>query len=257
MRWRRRLKWVGLIAAFATALFGALLWMVYMPPNGTSINRVRSAEGVVALTFDDGPNPPYTRDLLVVLEKHHVRATFFMTGERVEAHPEVALEVAEAGHEIANHSYDASVLAFKPRAMIEQSIRRTDDELRLALGTRFKRSPFFRAPKGRQFLTVAGVLRRQGRIHIGASVLGNDWNSEYQEDSSLIVDAILGDLEAGDIIALHDGYDLRDGEYRGGTVRAVEEILTALESRGLRAVSVGDLLSSGDQGNLQEHAADR
>ena len=183
-----------------------------------------------------------------VLKKHQVRATFFMTGKYVDAHPAIVLAVAEAGHEISNHSYDATVLAFKTRRRIEESIDRTDEALRRALGDHYTWSRFFRAPKGRQGVTLASILRSQGRTHIGASVIGHDWTEASQKDPSGIADEVLVGLAPGDIIALHDGDDRSDGEYRGGTVLAVDEILQTIRALGFRAVTVSELLRLGGQG---------
>lgn len=247
MNWKRIIKWSAAFAVLGALVIGVLIWLVYLPPNGNSVNRVRLASGAVALTFDDGPNPPHTSDLLDVLRKHEVKATFFMTGQHINAHPAIVRAVADEGHEIANHSYDETVLAFKSRKYIEEAIGRTDDALRTALGFRYQKSSFFRAPKGRQLLTVAGILRSQGRIHIGASVLGDDWTEASQKHPEQIVTSVLDGLKPGDIIALHDGCDQADGEYRGGTVIAVDEILRVLKARGVRVVTVTELLRLSDQ----------
>lgn len=246
----KRLIGRGVALAVAGALLLAVfLWLIYVPPNGTSINRVELSKGAVALTFDDGPNPPHTIELLEVLRKHEVKATFFMTGKHVDAHPAIARAVAEDGHEIANHAYDATILAFKSRKTIGDAIAETDDALHRAIGPDYRTSSLFRAPKGRQFITLAGILRQQGRIHIGASVLGNDWTDDSQRNPARIVRAVLDGLKPGDIIALHDGYDRVDGAYRGGTVIAVDEILEALKARGLRAVTVTELLRLSAKGS--------
>ena len=80
---------------------GALLWWSY----SGAIVRFPMDEKFVVLTFDDGPNPPHTQALLEVLKEHDVKATFFLKGRNIEAFPELVRAVAEAGHEIGNHSY--------------------------------------------------------------------------------------------------------------------------------------------------------
>ncbi|MGI9243465.1 MAG: polysaccharide deacetylase family protein [Verrucomicrobiales bacterium] len=246
MNWIRLFKWSAVVMALGALSIATLIWLVFLPPNGNSINRVKLEEKVVALTFDDGPNPIHTIALLEVLKKYRVKATFFMTGKYVEAHPATVLAVAEGGHEISNHSYDATVLAFKSRRQIEDSIDRSDAALRRALGPHYTVSRFFRAPKGRQFLTLASILRDQGRTHVGASVLGYDWTKSSQRNPSGIARAVLEGLEPGDIIALHDGDDRVDEENRAGTVLAVAQILQTLEARGFRAVTVSELLQLSD-----------
>lgn len=226
----------------------ALLWLVFFPPTGKTVFRIKAAEGKVALTFDDGPHPVHTRELLRGLEEHgNIKATFFMTGKHVKAYPDIVREVARAGHEIANHGFDETVLAFKSRAFIEESVRKTDEALEIALGKNFKKSPYFRAAKGLQFLTVARVLKAQGRIHVGAFILGNDWEPNYQGNPASIAEMVLKKVGEGEVIALHDGddrvTDAADAD-RSGTVKAVKLILDGLEERGLKAVTVGELLSS-------------
>jgi peptidoglycan/xylan/chitin deacetylase (PgdA/CDA1 family) len=73
--------------------------------EGILIREVRTDQKVIALTFDDGPDPVNTKALLEVLEKYKIQATFFVLGKRAEKHPELLKKMVEAGHEIANHSY--------------------------------------------------------------------------------------------------------------------------------------------------------
>ena len=76
------IKWASIAILGVLLILGTMGWLVYMPPNGTSINSVPvgSAANKVAITFDDGPNPPYTDEILAILDEHSVEATFFMTG---------------------------------------------------------------------------------------------------------------------------------------------------------------------------------
>ena len=233
-----------IVIAGIFVLLCTFVWLVYLPPNGKSVNSVRSATHLVALTFDDGPNPPYTDAILSILNEHNVKATFFMTGKYIELYPDCARRVLHAGHEIANHGWDQHTLELKSRSTIEESIIKTDRALSNILGPTYIPTPYFRAPKGRQFLIVADVLGRQERIHIGASLLGNDWLPQYQKDPSRIANRILNAVQGGDIIALHDGNDHIDSDDRQGTVEATRRIIRGLKEKGLQPVSVGKLLSA-------------
>ena len=82
---------------FATAV---LLWLFFRPPFGKNIVRLNTDQRIVALTYDDGPNPPYTDRLLDVLAQHDVKATFFMIGNRIERHPETVSRIIAEGHQI-------------------------------------------------------------------------------------------------------------------------------------------------------------
>ena len=109
---------------------GALLWVYFRPPFGKNIVRLNTDEQVVALTFDDGPHPPYTDRLLDVLAKHNVKATFFMIGDRIERHPETVYRAIAEGHQIGNHSYSHPLLGFLPPKSVQREIERTDKLLR-------------------------------------------------------------------------------------------------------------------------------
>ena len=85
---------ITIVIGFATAI---LLWYFFRPPFGQNIVRLNTDQRLVALTYDDGPNPPYTERLLDVLAKHDVKATFFMIGNRIEKHPETVNRVIAEG----------------------------------------------------------------------------------------------------------------------------------------------------------------
>lgn len=97
---------------------------------------------------------------------------------------------------------------------------------------------------GMQFLTVAGALKESGRIHVSANAIGRDWTPKSQKDPDRIAQRILRNIKAGDIINLHDGHADILGEDRSGTVAALQIVLRGLADRGLKAVTVSELLDS-------------
>ena len=111
------------VVGFVTA---GLLWFFFRPPFGKNIVRLNTDQRIVALTYDDGPNPPYTDQLLDVLAKHNVKATFFMIGNRIERYPETVRRVITEGHEVGNHTYSHPVLGFLPPSHVQRQIERTD-----------------------------------------------------------------------------------------------------------------------------------
>lgn len=231
------------------------MWLVYLPPNASSLLFVETEDPLVALTIDDGPDPVYTPQILDVLEAHGARATFFMTGEHIRAHGETAKMVRDRGHEIGNHGRDHQVLAFASRVEIEKSLAHCDRAIGEVLDMPSPR--FVRAPQGKALFRVASVIREQGRVLVAATALGNDWMKSYQDQPETIADLVTEKIEPGGIIALHDGcdddaiaHDLPDTLMnrratvgrRDGTVEALEVILTRLKEQDLKAVSVGELL---------------
>ena len=109
---RKRTAGLGLVFILALMVLGITSYTMAKHPNMDSwkkervlIDRVETDKKVVALTFDDGPDPQFTPPLLDVLKKHNARATFFVMGNKAEAHPQILKRMAAEGHEIGNHSY--------------------------------------------------------------------------------------------------------------------------------------------------------
>ena len=119
-----------IIAAVSGIATVGFLWVFFRPPFGENIVHLNTHQRIVALTYDDGPSPPYTDQLLDVLAKHDVKATFFMIGNRVERHPETVHRVIAEGHQVGNHSYSHPVLGLLPPSAVRREIERTDALLR-------------------------------------------------------------------------------------------------------------------------------
>ena len=97
-----------------------LLWLFFRPPFGRNIVRINTDQRIVALTYDDGPNPPYTDQLLDVLAKHNVKATFFLIGNRIEKHPGTVNRIIAEEHQIGNHSYSHPLLGLLPPTYVQR-----------------------------------------------------------------------------------------------------------------------------------------
>lgn len=97
---------------------------------GEIVPRVETSERVVALTFDDGPTPEATDQVLSVLRERGVKATFFVIGGALEQHPELGQRIAQEGHELGNHSYSHQGMIFKTPSFIREEIERTDQLIR-------------------------------------------------------------------------------------------------------------------------------
>ena len=120
----------------------------------------------------------YTHQLLDVLAKHDVKATFFMIGNRVERHPETVRRVIAEGHQVGNHSYSHPVLGLLPPSSVRREIERTDALLR-DIGV--KGEIVFRAPILTRFLPVAWVLAKRDRVHVSGDVWSWDWTTQNPE----------------------------------------------------------------------------
>ncbi len=223
------------VIGFASA---GLFWIFFKPPFGKNIVCINTDQRVVALTFDDGPNPPYTDQLLDVLAKHNIKATFFLIGKRIETHPETASRILAEGHYIGNHTYKHPVLGLCMPSRIQQEIEQTDYLLQ-CIG--LKGEIVFRAPMLTRYLPVAWVQVRQNRTHISCKVWGWDW---LTQNPDLITRSVLKKIKPGSIIVLHDGIAGNDNANRSGTIEATDRLITILKQKEYQFVTVQDVLDN-------------
>jgi peptidoglycan/xylan/chitin deacetylase (PgdA/CDA1 family) len=201
---------------------------------GDYVARVDTQERVVALTFDDGPNPYHTPRVLAALDQHQVKATFFMMGRNVERYPEVAREVMRRGHEIGNHSYSHPKLVLMSPRRVREEIERTDTLLR-DLGV--SGEIHFRPPHASKFIVLPYVLMQMRKL----SVLGDVDPEEWKRPSAAVMtESILRQVRPGSIIGLHDPMGVE-------TLRTLQNILPALASRGYRFETVSTLVGRRSQ----------
>jgi peptidoglycan-N-acetylglucosamine deacetylase len=175
----------------------------------------------IALTIDDGPNPVYTPQVLRLLEKYRVTATFSMIGIEVESYPGVAREVAAAGHVIANHTWTHPDLAMLAPAAIDDQMNRATGAIHKVTG----RVPtLFRAPYGAWSPAVLQHCAQTGMTPLDWSVDPRDWS---RPGVSSIVGNIMANTRTGSIILEHDG-----GGNRSETVAALKIVLPRLLAAG-------------------------
>ena len=227
---------ITVVIGFALA---ALLWFFFRPPFGKNMVRLNTDQRIVALTYDDGPNPPYTGQLLNVLAKHNVKATFFMIGNRIERYPETVRRVITEGHEVGNHTYSHPVLGFLPPSYVQRQIERTDDLLQQY---DIAKDSVFRAPLLTRFLPVAYVLAKLDRTHISCNVWSWDWTTQNPDKiTETVLKQTLSSTGAGSIIVLHDGKAENKKANRSGTIEATDRIITALKQDGYQFVRLSDV----------------
>lgn len=221
-------------AGGACAAGGFLSWAAAAPSSqifGPTVRHTGTSE-TIALTFDDGPNPAVTPQLLDLLEQHHARATFFVIGKWAMAEPGLTREIAARGHLLANHSHTHPRLALCSRERIDEELRRCDDAIEAATG---RRSSWIRPPFGYRSPLVARAVRDRGDDGIVMwSASGRDWKS--QADGKLI--GRLHAVRGGDIVLLHDGdHRIARGD-REHTARALAHWLPRWKDAGLNFVTV-------------------
>ncbi len=190
----------------------------------------------VALTFDDGPNEPYTSQILDILDEYAVKATFFMVGRNVENFPETARKVGQAGHVIGNHTYShrGPILNTPPR--VANEISKAEEVIQKATSI----SPYlFRPPYGAVGPRVLRQVERLGYVVSQWSVNAGDWRGAGPQK---IKKRVLSQIEDGAIVLMHDGRNLSPGHDRSSTVAALPEIILSLQAKGYKLVTLPRLL---------------
>ncbi|MEP7050703.1 MAG: polysaccharide deacetylase family protein [Pseudomonadota bacterium] len=203
---------------------------------GDAYARGRSDSRAVALTFDDGPHPVTTRAVLQILKAYDVRATFFLLGHKVEAHPEVVREIQAAGHTLGIHGFQHDHLfCLRPARYALAQIQRTQRAIERACGVT---PTLFRPPIGfASHLTFRGAERASVRV-IAWSVRSLDGLRSAR--SARVAQRVLAHLEDGAIILLHDAAERDD--FTPASISALPQILDAVRERAYRAVGVEELL---------------
>jgi len=185
----------------------------------------------IALTFDDGPNPFYTPQILAILQKYRVKATFFDVGYLVADYPNLVRQEFNAGNTVGNHSWSHPELTLLSAADILSQLTRTSDAIQATLGVR---PTFFRPPYGAMNRTV---LAEAHSLAV-TTVLWNDSAGDWAlPGASAIASKILLQARNGTIILLHDG-----GGNRSQTVAALPIIITTLEKRGFKLVTIQQMV---------------
>ena len=191
----------------------------------------------VALSFDDGPDPEVTPGVLDALAAHGARATFFTIGRSLSAQPLLAQRIVRDGHELGNHSWAHSRLQnFYRRRRQLTEIDRGAQAIRAVVPG--DGPPLYRPPMGLQSPVMAAVARRLGLTVVAWSLHSHDTRGH---DAAWIARRVLDRVKAGDIVLMHDGHD-RPGSHRPACARALPLILDGLQRKGLRSVTVSELI---------------
>ena len=185
------------------------------------------ADKVVALTFDDGPTPAFTPQVLAILARYHVPATFFEVGYEVAAHPELTRQVAAAGHMVESHTWDHADLTKVPASAWPGEVDRTGELIQSLTG---RPVTCLRPPYG---ATNPSVVALAGQRNLTTLL----WNADTEDwklpgVNAIVTNALAG-LRNGSIILMHDG-----GGDRSQTVAALPTVIETVQARGYRLVPI-------------------
>ncbi|WP_242652704.1 polysaccharide deacetylase family protein [Intrasporangium flavum] len=211
-------------------------------PHG--VTWVRTDRPWVALTFDDGPDPRFTPDVLDVLREYGCRATFFAVGRNVEAHPDLAARIVAEGHRLSNHTHDHLWLdRVDPDTITDQLVRGR----RAVAAHDVTGASLVRPPRG---WTSRVVARRTSDLALRSVFWSACLESSLHDAPPTAGEAFGASLSVGDVVLAHDGGRIEGPNPqdldRSRSVAALPHVLERLRRRGLVGVPVQDLVASGD-----------
>ncbi|MBM7664202.1 polysaccharide deacetylase family sporulation protein PdaB [Solibacillus kalamii] len=236
-RWKRISFILFLVLLFLFAAMyvfhslGAAKGREYYEETGQIIWDIKTDEKVVALTFDDGPHPKYTEQILDLLEQYEANGTFFIVGQLAEKSPELVLRMHESGHEIANHTYTHPYT--KSVSPIMEEVNQTSDTIFSITGTK---PNLFRPVEG--YYTDELVKES---VKNGYKIVMWSWHQDTEDwknpGVNKIVKTVLNGLGNGNVVLFHDG-----GGNREQTVQALKKILPELKNQGYRFITISQMI---------------
>lgn len=243
--------WVWVVTALvANHLFlvGAAFWPrgAMLGPNITRLPAAAIARGEIVLTFDDGPDPEITPQVLDLLDRHRMKASFFCIGEKAAACPEIVKDIARRGHSVENHSFRHSyAFAFFGLSRLGREV----DAAQSIIGRIAGRTPgFFRAPAGFRNPFLDPVLARRGLRYVSWTRRGYD---TVRRDPRVVFDKLTRGLAAGDVLLLHDGNAARTAQGQPVVLAVLPMLLDRLAGDRLTSVALTKVYPSFDPDNSE------
>ena len=226
-------KWSKLLAIAGLLLFSLLSFTGQAnAASSTYVTKGNTTSKVVALTFDDGADGTNINKILDTLKTNNIKATFFLTGSGINHHPGWIRNIANAGHQVGNHSYSHPDFTKISTTAIQSELARTETAYRNATGKSTK--PIFRAPFGASNTTVLKAVGDAGYTHtIQWNIDTIDWRGL---SSTEITNKVLNNIVPGSIVLMHTGAGA------SGTPGALPGMISKLKAKGYKFVTVSELL---------------
>ena len=224
-------KTIVILLSILLSAFYSLGIHAQHPHNGSVYCRNTSNLKQIALTFDDGPHPRYTKEILSILNEYGIIATFFVIGVNAELYPEPLKMIAEAGCEIGNHTYSHDCLLKCSSEQIRREIEHCQKVIQERIGIR---PVLFRPPQGATSESVKVVSKEMEYDIILWSIDTLDWELLPSEQ---IANTVLNQVKGGDIILMHDYVSSGNA-----TCDALRIIIPELLARGYEFVTVSTLI---------------
>lgn len=228
------------VLLFTTILFlliSVVLWIISKSRSfqffGEIIDKVETQDSIIALTFDDGPSKK-TEEILSVLEKCGIKATFFVNGQDIANNMEEAKALVTSGHELANHSFSHSRMILKSYDFIKNEIDSTDLMIRRA---GYKGEIFFRPPFGKKLFVLPYFLSSFNRKTIMWNIEPESYN-DIASDYSKITSHVEEKAQPGSIILLHVMMNGREE-----SIKAIAPIVQKLKKKGFRFKTISEMVN--------------
>jgi peptidoglycan/xylan/chitin deacetylase (PgdA/CDA1 family) len=239
---------VRLIICILIASVISLLAVGYALPTSQVFGKVyyqsRTSEKIVALSFDDGPNEPYTSEILAILDDYGAKATFFAVGKNVELYPATAKRIIAEGNALENHSYSHKANHAVTNAGAAD-IRLAENAIFNVTGVK---PSLYRPPHGKKTPWELYSIKHENLSEVTWDVAANDQH-EYlifgKPTPEELAKEIVSKVKPGRIILLHDGYGTNHGDAKSDkslTVKALPIIIKELQSQGYRFVTIPQLI---------------
>ena len=229
--------WLGWVVANHVILATAGLWprSRLLGSNLTRLPPEAAARGEVALTFDDGPDPLVTPQVLAQLDAAGARATFFCVGDQLRRHPDLARDIVRRGHHVENHTdTHPNLFAAMGWRRMAQQVAGGQAAVEAVTG----RAPrFFRAVAGLRNPWLDPILARQGLRLAAWTRRGYDTRTG---DAEAVYQRLTRGLAAGDVLLMHDGHAARTPSGQPVVLAVLPRVLAALQAQGLRCVPLAD-----------------
>jgi peptidoglycan/xylan/chitin deacetylase (PgdA/CDA1 family) len=229
-------RWMTMPKIISFTLLLYFLFPIYLGQAATDraapILKIETERKVVAITFDDGPDPKYTPLMLEVLHKEGVQATFFVLGKEAQRNPSILSWMVRAGHEVANHGYSHPDMRQLNKAEVYTEIKKAEQVIKNATGLK---PEYYRPPGGVVTPAILRAAFEAGYQLIHWSIDPKDWKKNHTAE--VISGSLKDKVGAGDIILFHDG-----GVNQEETIKAVVALIHDLKEHGYQFVTVSQLL---------------
>jgi peptidoglycan/xylan/chitin deacetylase (PgdA/CDA1 family) len=190
----------------------------------------------IALTFDDGPHPLYTPEILQILKKFDMFATFFMTGANISAHRDIVKRLAGEGHEIGNHTFAHPRSVFCGKRTLTQEIESTTALIEKITG---HKPTVFRPPYG---LVTPATLAICRRFNLSTILWSTNTRDYAGYAAQRIADRAINGLHPGAILLFHERHFRDSSRSYAATIQALEILAPVIVNRAIKAVTVSQLL---------------